>query len=90
MSETQIDRFEPKSYEGKPRHLDRVEKQLLRSLLDAMEERLAAMTDDERAATLSACLNVSPVNCAWDEYSMAGIAFYSVSHDVPAQQPGKE
>ncbi len=75
-------RFEPHRYEGKPRWLPRSEKRLLRTFLDTIEARLADMSDREQTELLCACLNVSPINCAWDEYAMAEIVYHLVSHDV--------
>jgi len=74
--------FDPSRYEGKPRKLPKSEKRLLRALIDAVEERMALMTDREQTDLLCACLNVSPINCAWDEYHMAGLIYSSLSHDV--------
>jgi len=75
-------RFEPERYDGKPRWLPKNERRLLRVLLDVVEERMALMSDREQTELLCGCLNVSPVNCAWDEYALAGIIYHSLSHDV--------
>ena len=75
-------RFEPRRYEGKPRWLPKSEKRLLRAVLDAVEERVALMSDREQTELLSGCLNVSPINCAWDEYAMAEIIWPFLSHDI--------
>ena len=74
--------FDPSRYEGKPRYLPKPESRLLRALIDAVEERMALMTDREQTDLLCACLNVSPINCAWDEYHMAELIYHSLSHDV--------
>jgi hypothetical protein len=63
--------FQPESYEGKPRHIPKPERELLRSFIEPCYDRIEAMTLDERAVLISACMNVSPINCGWDEYAAA-------------------
>ena len=75
-------RFEPNRYEGKPRWLPKNEKRLLQALILAVEDRMALMSDPERIKLLRGCLNVSPINCAWDEYAIAKIIYDRLSHDI--------
>ena len=76
--------FDPSRYEGKPRHLPKAKRRLLRALVDAVEERMSLMSERERTDLLRACLEVSPINCAWDEYAMARLVWPSLSHNAQA------
>ena len=76
--------FNPSLYEGKPRHLSTKHRRALGSLMEAMTEQIALMSDAQQETLRKACLSVSPINCGWQEYEIARIVYWKVER---AQQP---
>jgi hypothetical protein len=71
--------FQPRSYEGKPRHLPAKTSALLRSFYEAGVARLEAMPPAELSAFIKACLQVSPINCGWMDYEVAEMLYHAAS-----------
>lgn len=70
------------SYEGKPRHLPRDEKDALESFLVDIKSRLAGMAESELLAVVRGCLNVSPINCWCWTYAFADVVYPFAAEEV--------
>ena len=74
--------FDPSRYEGKPRWLPRKLQGVLRSFVDPLFERVSAMSNNELRELIRACRQVSPINCGWDEYTMASLLYESAAQEL--------
>jgi hypothetical protein len=79
-------RFKPQSYEGKPRNLSKPHRNVLNQFVEFIDCRIDEMTPLERRILLDACLSVSPINCAWDTFKIAGIVIWHLQETAIAME----
>lgn len=70
------------SYEGKPRHLLRDERDALESFVENIRARLAGMSVDELWTVVTGCLHVSPINCWCVTYAIADVIYPFAAEEI--------
>ena len=78
-------RFRPNDYDGKPRHMPKVERRELDALVKAVCEHMDGLTDWRLGKLMSGFMSVSPINCSWQHFGLAELFVCEAASAIEAR-----